>query len=173
MLGAALVFTAPGVPMLFQGQELLTTGAFTDTGPAIDWTRAHTYAPVLSFYRDLVSLRRNLGGKSAGLTGPHVNVFHVNDSAKVVGYHRWKAGGPGDDVVVLMNFSSKAFDTYEFGLPRAGRWRVLLNGDSKDYSADFGGTAAPDVQAAAVTRDALAFSGAASLAPYSMLILAQ
>jgi 1,4-alpha-glucan branching enzyme len=173
MMGAALVLTSPGVPMLFEGQELLTTGAFTDTGPAIDWTRAQTYAPVLKYYRDLVALRRNLAGKSGGLLGANVNVFHVNDSAKVLGYHRWNAGGPGDDVVVILNFQNKAYASYDLGLPRGGTWHVLLNGDSKDYSSDFGGTVVGDIQAAAVARDSLGFSGAVPLAPYGVLILAQ
>ena len=38
-LGAALVFTAPGIPMLFQGQEFLQGEWFQDTVP-LDWDRA-------------------------------------------------------------------------------------------------------------------------------------
>ena len=43
-LGAALVFTAPGIPMIFQGQEFLEDGSFTtttrSTGPSATPTRA-------------------------------------------------------------------------------------------------------------------------------------
>ena len=37
-LGAALVFTAPGIPMLLQGQEFLRDKWFDDSRP-IDWSR--------------------------------------------------------------------------------------------------------------------------------------
>ena len=38
-LGSALVLTSPGIPMLFQGQELLEDRWFDDT-VALDWTKA-------------------------------------------------------------------------------------------------------------------------------------
>ncbi len=38
MLGSALVLTSPGIPMLFQGQELLEDGFFDDTVP-LDWDK--------------------------------------------------------------------------------------------------------------------------------------
>ena len=76
---AALVFTAPGIPMLFQGQEFLEDGWFRDTVP-LDWDlteQARRARPDL--YRDLISLRLNKAGRHAGLTGQHVHVHHVND----------------------------------------------------------------------------------------------
>ena len=39
VLGAALVLTSPGIPMLFQGQELLEDGWFDDT-VGLDWEKA-------------------------------------------------------------------------------------------------------------------------------------
>ncbi|MEZ5162456.1 MAG: hypothetical protein R2688_01650 [Fimbriimonadaceae bacterium] len=33
-------------------------------------------AGIRQMYKDLIGLRRNLGGNTAGLAGPHVNVFH-------------------------------------------------------------------------------------------------
>jgi hypothetical protein len=35
-----------------------------------------------------------------------VNVLHVNPDAKVIAFHRWADGGPGDDVVLVANFST-------------------------------------------------------------------
>ena len=46
-LGAALVFTAPGIPMIFQGQEFLEDGYFHDTKP-LDWTRLQTFSGIHS-----------------------------------------------------------------------------------------------------------------------------
>ena len=41
VLGSALVLTSPGIPMLFQGQELLEDRWFDDT-VALDWDKAST-----------------------------------------------------------------------------------------------------------------------------------
>src|ERR1039457_4802518 len=41
-LGAAVTFTAPGIPMLFQGQEMLENQAF-DSTLLVDWTKTNTY----------------------------------------------------------------------------------------------------------------------------------
>ena len=41
VLGSALVLTSPGIPMLFQGQELLEDGWFDDT-VALDWEKTST-----------------------------------------------------------------------------------------------------------------------------------
>ena len=47
-------------------------------------------------------------------------------------------GGPGDDVIVLLNFANRAYESYTFGFPRAGIWQVRFNSDWSGYSADFG-----------------------------------
>ena len=46
-LGAALVFTAPGIPMLFQGQELLEDRWFEDRDP-VDWSRRERFAGIVA-----------------------------------------------------------------------------------------------------------------------------
>src|SRR5207244_759711 len=69
MLAAGVLLTAPGVPMLFQGQEMLSIGTFADPPAPLDWTRLKAHARVVAFYRDLLRLRRNLDGNTAGLLG--------------------------------------------------------------------------------------------------------
>ena len=122
ILGAVLVFTAPGIPMIFQGQEFLESRAWNDDVP-LQWADASTYAGIVNLYRELVALRRNARYTTRGLRGPHLNVFHVNDIDKVIAYHRWAGGGPADDVVVLANFSRRSYPGYRIGLPRRGTWR--------------------------------------------------
>ena len=51
-LGAALTFTAPGVPMVFQGQDMLENLPFSDTRP-VDWSKTNTYASTVRLYHDL------------------------------------------------------------------------------------------------------------------------
>ncbi|MEM9082448.1 MAG: alpha-amylase family glycosyl hydrolase, partial [Planctomycetota bacterium] len=96
-LGAAITMTAPGIPMIFQGQEVLEDGYFQDTDP-VDWSKEITHAGIETLYRDLIRLRRNWFNNTRGLRGQNVNVFHVNNGSKVIAYHRWDAGGAGDDV---------------------------------------------------------------------------
>jgi 1,4-alpha-glucan branching enzyme len=171
-LGAALVMTAPGIPMIFQGQEFLEDGYFA-AEDRLDWNKATTYGKVTDLYRTLIRLRRNLDGTSRGLSGAFTNVFHVNNNAKVLGFHRWQNGGAGDDVVVLTNFSNVSYPNYRVGLPRGGLWRVRFNSDSTAYSADYGNYAATDVTADNFGYDGLPFSGNFRFGPYTSVIFSQ
>ena len=119
-LGAVLVFTSPGIPMVFQGQELLEDEWFRDTDP-LDWSKKTHFAGIFRMYADLARLRRNWWNDTRGLRGQHVNVFHVNDRDKVIAFHRFDQGRPGDDVVVVLNFANRAYDSYRIGFPRGGR----------------------------------------------------
>ena len=104
--GAALVFTAPGIPMLFQGQEFLEGDWFQDTVP-LDWDLGEEFHGILRLYRDLIRLRRNRAGATRGLCGRGLEILHVNEADKVIAFHRWDRGGPGDDVVVVANFANR------------------------------------------------------------------
>ena len=75
---------------------------------------------------------------------PAVN--HVNDTDKVIAFHRWENRGAGDDVVVIANFANRGYYSYSVGLPRAGLWRVRFNGDWRGYSSAFTNFASYDLQ---------------------------
>lgn len=169
-LGAAVAFTSPGIPMLFMGQEMLTGGYFADNH-WLDWSRAATYAGIVQLYTDLVHLRRNTAGTTVGLTGDGVSVFHINDSAKVIAWRRWSAGG--DDVVVVANFSNTSFANYAIGLPAGGTWKVRFHSDDLDYSADFANTPSPDVVARLGGRDGQPYNGSLALGRYALTILSR
>jgi len=169
-LGAALVFTAPGVPMIFQGQEFLEDEWFSDQDP-LDWAKKDHFAGIRKLYSDLIRLRLNAEGNTAGLTGHDVQVFHADDNDKVVAYHRYAAGGPGDSVVVVANFRDHTYEDYEIGLPHDGVWQTRINGDAKVYDPSFGDTPAMEVHAEAAEYDGLPYKGRVNLAPYSFLVL--
>jgi 1,4-alpha-glucan branching enzyme len=171
-LGAALVFTAPGIPMIFQGQEFLEDRYFRDSAP-LDWTKLDTYAGINALYRDLIRLRRNWFNQTRGLRGQQINVHHVNNTDKVIGFHRWQNGGPGDDVVIVANFANRSFDSYALGFPRAGSWRVRFNSDWRGYGADFGDQPGYDTWADSNLRDGMPFQANVGVGPYSVLILSQ
>lgn len=177
ILGAALTFTTPGIPMIFQGQEFLEDGWFDDHDP-LDWSKTTQHRGIRTLYRDLIHLRRNGFGETRGLTGQHVNVHHINNALKVIAYHRWEYGGPGDDVVIVANFANRAIEGYTIGFPRPGIWRVRLNSDVKEYDKTFQEHLCPDVIAATAPDKAHAFDGLScfgniSIGPYSVLIFSQ
>ncbi|MEY2796300.1 MAG: 1,4-alpha-glucan branching enzyme GlgB [Planctomycetota bacterium] len=172
-LGAAVVMTSPGIPMLFQGQEFLEDGWFQDTDP-VDWSKKTTFAGINALYRDLIALRKNESGLTRGLTGQSTNVHHVNNSWKVLGFHRWMNGGEKDDVIVVMNFSSTPRSGYRVGFPRDGRWKVRFNSDWNGYSSDFANMGTYDLDASYSTPwDGLPASGIFDIGAYSCVIFSQ
>ena len=172
-LGAAVVLTAPGIPMLFMGQEFLEWGAWSDARE-LDWTKADRFSGICLLYRDLIRLRRNWFDTTRGLRGQNVNVHHVNEGDKVLAFHRWDQGGPRDDVVVVLNFANRAWPAYRVGLPRVGLWRVRFNGDWRGYSPAFTDHPSTDTWAGTGGNgDGMPFSADVGLGPYTAIILSQ
>jgi 1,4-alpha-glucan branching enzyme len=169
LLGAGMILTTPGIPMLFQGQEMLETQAFHDDTP-LRWDRTNTQAQTVRAYTDLIHLRRNLSGATAGLTGRGVRILHVDRDRKVVAWARWNQGEQIDPVVVVANFSSTDFNQgdYLVPFPAAGTWQCRFNGDSKFYGDDFGDVGAAQIEAAGEPPAA-----ALSLGKYSLQIFSK
>ncbi|MFN2137046.1 MAG: alpha-amylase family glycosyl hydrolase [Candidatus Promineifilaceae bacterium] len=162
VLGAALVFTAAGIPMIFQGQEFLEDGWFDDR-VALDWQKREKYAGIVDLYHDLIHLRRNLGGQTRGLTGQHTAVTHLDYEQKLIAFHRWEFGGADDDVLVIANFANRTHESMPVPFPHDGDWRLLFNSDDRRYDPDFTGTPAADITAAGG-------QAAVAIGPYSVLI---
>jgi 1,4-alpha-glucan branching enzyme len=171
-LGAALVMTAPGIPMLFQGQELVEGAWFSDEEP-MDWSGRHRFRGLLQLHRDLIALRRNQADTTRGLRGPWIDVHHVDQALGVLGYHRWEAGGPRDDTLVLVNLSTDARTGLRIGVPREGRWRVRFNSDWDGYDPEFTSIPAFDTDSEPEPWDGKAHSITLDLGPYASLILSQ
>ena len=171
-LAAAIALTSPGTPMLFQGQEFNQGGYFAAENP-LDWNNLNYFGGINQMYTDLIHLRRNWNNNTQGLSGSNTNVFHVDNNNKVIAYQRWDQGGPGDDTIVIANFSSKTMHDYDIGLPSGGDWKVRFNSDWKGYSSDFNGTNTYDVGAAGGGMDGLNYHGQLDLGPYSVVVLSR
>lgn len=168
-LAAALVFTAPGIPMLFQGQEFLEGEWFRDTVP-LDWDRSKTFSGMVRLYRDLIGLRLNKAGLTRGLCGHHAQVYHCNPAQDLIAFRRWDQGGPHDDVVVVANFSHESRTGYAIGFPAAGTWKLRFNSDWRGYGEHFGDTPSGDVTATPDGYDGLPAKAAVEVGPYSVLV---
>jgi 1,4-alpha-glucan branching enzyme len=171
-LGGATTLFSPGIPFMFQGQEFLEDGWFQDSDP-LDWGKKTTFAGIFAMYKDMIALRTNKLGVTRGLTGPNTNVHHVNNSSKLIGWHRWMNGGAGDDVVILANFSATPWTNYRIGMPRGGMWKCRFNSDWNGYSSDFANTASLDVDANGYAYDGLPQSATLNIGPYSVLVYSQ
>lgn len=173
-LAAAMVFTSPGIPMIFQGQEFLEQDWFQDTAP-LDWDQKKEFAGITRLYHDLIDLRLNQQEFSAGLSGHNLRIIQCNEETNVIVFHRWAEGGAGDDVVIVANFSNAPLEDYVIGLPHEGDWVLRLNSDATIYSHLFGDFPSGDVTATPIEeeRDGFSYHGQVTLAPYSVLIYSQ
>ena len=171
-LGAALMFTTPGIPMLFMGQEFLESKPWNDSKDfALDWGRIDNFSAMVELHRRLIHLRRNWDNNTRGLRGGNVNVFHVNPEG-VIAFHRWEQGGPGDDVVVVANLGNRRWDSYNIGFPREGTWYLRFNSDWQGYSKEFTNIGY-DTTAAAPGNQGMPANGNVGLGPYSVVVLSQ
>jgi 1,4-alpha-glucan branching enzyme len=167
-LAAALVFSSPGIPMIFQGQEFMAGRWFDDTVP-LDWDQCRNFRGITRLYRDLIHLRLNREGVSKGLTGNGIEMLRLENDRNVIAFRRWHSGGPGDDVIVAVNFAGFRVEDVAIPVPAAGHWRLRLNSDWGGYSPDFGSEAS--------SLDAMEREGAwqivTGIPPYTVLIFSQ
>ena len=128
-----VLLTAPGIPMLFMGQEFLEDKQWSDTpngATEIYWGGlASDTAMVnhLRFTQDLVRLR----WRQPALRGDNMHCFHVHNENRVIAFQRW-LDGVGRDVVIVASFNDVTFWGYDIGFPGGGRWLEVFNSDVYD-----------------------------------------
>ncbi len=166
-LGAAVTLTAPGVPMIFQGEEMLENQSF-DSGRLVDWSKTNTYSAIVQCYRDIIGARRDLKGYTPGLEGDYDDLLQVDNANKVVAFKRWKSAHPDQIAVVIANFAGTTLSNYAVNFPSAGNWYVHFNSDSTNYGSDFG-----NAGSSTVTASGSPATANVTIGPYSALILSQ
>lgn len=169
MLGALIVMTAPGVPMILQGQEFLEDEWFRDDDP-LEWERTKRFSGVHAFYKDLIRLRLNKEGHSGGLCASYLNIFHLNHEAGLIAYQRASSAEADDDVIVILNFKNHAYRSYRIGFPKDGHWSLRLNSDSKHYSSQFDDFHSSDVQGEQQAYDGMPYSQEIDIGCYGALV---
>jgi 1,4-alpha-glucan branching enzyme len=161
-LAAVLTLTAPGVPFVFMGQELLETKQFHDSKP-IDWDRGDVSERSTKLFKDLIHLRRNLDGRGAALQDTKIRIIEQDTSKQFLAYRRFLAGRPEDDLVVIINFSPEPMENIPVTFPRPAQWELLVNTDDPQYGEGFTGLGAKSEGEDGSRREA-------TLAPYSAQI---
>jgi 1,4-alpha-glucan branching enzyme len=135
-VATGLVLTAPGIPMLFMGQEFMEDKQWSDDVPdhpelLLYWdgltSTDSTMRDFVRFTRELIALRWKL----PALRGEGFRVVHSHDQHRVLAFHRW-VPGEGGDVVVVVSFANFSQYGYRIGLPGEGVWREVFNSDVYD-----------------------------------------
>jgi 1,4-alpha-glucan branching enzyme len=171
-LAAAMVFTAPGIPMLFQGQEFLQDKYFDDKIP-LEWENTKDHGGILNLYRDLIELRLDKSGRTAGLSGRNLRVFHINEEMKVIAFHRWNKGGRRDDVIVVANFANEARESYVIGVPSEGAWKLRFTNDDRRYGIGSESGGQGEIASQPGDKHGFAYQAAIAIAPYTVQIYSQ
>jgi 1,4-alpha-glucan branching enzyme len=125
--------TAPGIPMLFMGQEFLEDKQWSDDVESQPQLLLHWAGLAggdrqmldhLRCMRELIALR----WRFPGLRGEGLRVVHADDGDRVLAFHRWVVG-QGDDVLVVAHLGNFNRFGYRIGFPGGGRWREVFNSD--------------------------------------------
>ncbi|MEX2513182.1 MAG: alpha-amylase family glycosyl hydrolase [Cyclobacteriaceae bacterium] len=135
-LGAITLLTAPGIPMIFQGQEFVTEGEFSDDQP-LDWGKQKIFEGISRLYRDLILLRNGQQQNAIGLTGQSIETLHFNGNSLVLAFSRTHHDHPENPCIVILNYSHQVLLDYQIGLPISGLWQVRFNSGYTGYDGDF------------------------------------
>ena len=132
-VATGISLTAPGIPMLFMGQEFLEDKPWADdlknhAGLLLYWAGLDQgdkqMLDHLRFTSELIRLR----WQYPGLRGQGFRVVHVHDQNRVLAFHRW-VEGEGHDVIVVVHLANDHRYGYRIGFPSGGDWREIFNSD--------------------------------------------
>lgn len=135
-VASVLLMTAPGIPMLFMGQEILEDKPWCDD--VANWPQFLIWWDGLRddrhmsdfnrFMRELMWLRRS----QPALSSEGVRVSQVHNDDRVLAMHRWVEGA-GRDLVVVASLNERTLDDYLVDFPWPGRWNEIFNSDYYDH----------------------------------------
>jgi 1,4-alpha-glucan branching enzyme len=130
-LGAVLVMTAVGVPMIWMGEEFGEYKTKSIDQQKIDWTllSGEDNQRLLSFYKGMIHLRKTNGA----FFTENIDFFHEDPESKVLAFVRWN--DEGSRVVVIANFSDNFLAGYTVpNFPADGNWHEWTG----DYDIESG-----------------------------------
>jgi 1,4-alpha-glucan branching enzyme len=132
-VATGISLTAPGIPMLFMGQEFLEDKPWSDNfefhkNLLLHWAGLDAgdkqMLDHVRFTRELLALR----WQYPGLRGQGFRAVHAHDQNRVLVFHRW-VEGEGHDVIVAVHLSTFHRFGYRIGFPSGGEWREVFNSD--------------------------------------------
>jgi 1,4-alpha-glucan branching enzyme len=133
-VATGLLLTAPGLPMLFMGEEFLEDKPWHNDPDREDllihWAGLDTPGPMrdfLRFTRELCRLRH----RHPALRGEGLNVHFNHNADRVLAFQRWVEGA-GRDVIIVASLSETTYRDYPLPFPVGGFWHEVFNSDAYD-----------------------------------------
>ena len=107
-LGALLLMTAVGVPMIWMGEEFGESALISEQSNKIDWTLLENDAnkDLFNYYKSLINLRTT----HAAFRSANIDFFHEDAVAGVLCFHRFD--DEGNNVAIVLNLSDETRDDY-------------------------------------------------------------
>ena len=169
ILGIVLTLTAPGIPMLFQGQEFIEDEYFQDT-EGLDWEKEKKHKGIEKLIGDIIKLRTGESVGAKGLRSQHIEILHVNHDTKILAYNRFDANDPTEPVLVVLNFSNQEYENYGIGLKANEPFQLKINAASKIYDEAFSELPVDSVEVVEENTDAKNWTGKINIPAYASLI---
>jgi 1,4-alpha-glucan branching enzyme len=140
-VATGLLLTAPGIPMLFMGQEFLEDKPWHNSPSRSElflyWKGTEedpSMRDFLLFATELCWLRR----RHPALRAEGCNPYYVHNDDRVLAFHRW-IEGRGRDVIVVASLKESTYWDYSLPLPVGGNWHEVFNSDAYDSMPGGGG----------------------------------
>ena len=130
-----LLLTAPGIPMVFMGQEFLEDKQWADApefyvDALLYWDGLASDKAMIDFHRftrELAWLRR----RHPALRAEGVATRAMDNVGRVLAFERW-IPGIGRNVMVVASLNESTHGGYRIPFPVAGEWREVFNSDVYD-----------------------------------------
>jgi 1,4-alpha-glucan branching enzyme len=125
-LGATLLLTAVGIPMLYHGQELAMSTPKTLGASKLDWTlfARPAHRALRERYRALIALRTS----TPALQSAFFECLAVDPERRLLAYRRWASQyHGGGEVIVVANCGDADVPNWDVpGWPRRDTWREVF-----------------------------------------------
>ncbi|HZN60429.1 MAG TPA: alpha amylase C-terminal domain-containing protein, partial [Planctomycetota bacterium] len=140
-VATGLLLAAPGIPLLFMGEEFLEDKPWHNSPDRDDlfiyWEGLRQPGPMRDFLRftsELCGLRR----RHPALRGDGINPYFVHNDDRLIAFHRW-VEGKGRDVIVVASFAEETRWGRRIPFPVGGEWLEVFNSDAYDSLPANGG----------------------------------
>lgn len=123
-LGATILMTAVGIPMIWMGEEFGEHVSMSEQSNKINWTLLENDAnrELFEHYRTLVLLRTS----HVAFRSANIEFFHEDAESGVLCFHRYD--DEGNSVAVALNLSDETHDNYMIpNFPFSGSCREWIN----------------------------------------------
>ena len=169
ILGIVLSLTAPGIPMIFQGQEFLEYEYFKDDR-GLDWEKSNWNKGLEKLVTDLIYLRTGRNAGAEGLMGQNIEIVHKNQDNKVLSFIRSNNGEFTNPVLVVVNFGNQDLGDYGIGIYEGRDWKLRFNSSWKGYDEDFSEMEVNGMNRLEESTDEKPWTGTVNLPAYSAQI---